>query len=82
MHLVVCFKQILDPEIPSSDFKLDTQARGPAEGIASLVPSIFDEDDKAPIFQVAGLGVIEDYRAFIPRLIEAAKKRETSAATL
>jgi electron transfer flavoprotein beta subunit len=61
MHLVVCLKQILDPEIPSSDFKLDTQARGPAEGIASFVPSIFDENALEVALQVreaAGAGKI------------------------
>lgn len=41
-----------------------------------------NKDDKAPIFQMAELGVIEDYREFIPKLIEAVKKRKTSATTL
>jgi electron transfer flavoprotein alpha subunit len=31
---------------------------------------------------MAELGVIEDYREFIPKLIEAVKKRKTSATTL
>jgi electron transfer flavoprotein alpha subunit len=41
-----------------------------------------NKDDKAPIFQMAELGVVEDYRAFIPKLVEAVKKRKTSAAIL
>jgi electron transfer flavoprotein beta subunit len=44
MHLVVCLKQILDPEVPPGDFRLDPSGRGPASGIASLVISIFDEN--------------------------------------
>jgi electron transfer flavoprotein beta subunit len=61
VHLVVCLKQILDPEIPPSDFKLDAQERGPAEGIASFVPSIFDENALEVALQVreaAGAGKI------------------------
>lgn len=44
MHLVVCLKQILDPEIPPSDFRLDPTGRGPAAAVGSLVISIFDEN--------------------------------------
>ncbi len=43
MHLVVCLKQILDPEVPPSDFKLDAAAQQ-AAACASLVISIFDEN--------------------------------------
>jgi electron transfer flavoprotein beta subunit len=43
LHLVVCLKQILDPEIPPSDFKLDTAAQS-AAACGSLVVSIFDEN--------------------------------------
>jgi electron transfer flavoprotein alpha subunit len=41
-----------------------------------------NKDEKAPIFQMAELGVVEDYRTFIPKLVEAVRKRKTSAATL
>lgn len=44
MHLAVCIKQILDPEIPPSDFRLDPQGRGPAPDVGALVISIFDEN--------------------------------------
>lgn len=43
LHLVVCLKQILDPEIPPSDFKLDPAGRR-AAACGSLVVSIFDEN--------------------------------------
>lgn len=43
LHLVVCLKQILDPEIPSADFKLDPAAQR-AAACGSLVVSIFDEN--------------------------------------
>ncbi len=52
MHLVVCLKQILDPEIPPGDFRLDASSRGPASGIASLVVSIFDENALEVALQV------------------------------
>jgi electron transfer flavoprotein beta subunit len=52
MHLVVCLKQILDPEIPPSDFRLGSSGHGPAEGIAALVPSIFDENALEVALQV------------------------------
>jgi len=42
-HLVVCLKQILDPEIPPADFKLDPAAQR-AAACGSLVVSIFDEN--------------------------------------
>jgi len=61
MHLVVCLKQILDPEVPPSDFRLAPSGRAPAEGIASLVPSIFDENALEIALQVreaAGSGKI------------------------
>lgn len=43
MHLIVCIKQILDPEMPPSDFRLDTE-RGQAAETGPLVISIFDEN--------------------------------------
>ncbi len=37
-----------------------------------------NKDSKAPIFRAAELGVVEDYRAFIPALIEALRRRKAS----
>jgi len=44
MRIVVCVTQILDPEIPPSEFRLDAERRAAAEGIGQLVVSIFDEN--------------------------------------
>ena len=61
MHLVVCLKQILDPEVPPSDFRLDPSGRAPATGIASQVISIFDQNALEVALQIreaAGEGKI------------------------
>ncbi|MBI3949832.1 MAG: electron transfer flavoprotein subunit beta/FixA family protein [Acidobacteria bacterium] len=44
MRVVVCIKQIIDPEIPPSDFRIDPERKEAAQGTASLVISIFDEN--------------------------------------
>src|SRR5690554_1270681 len=43
MHLVVCVKQVLDPEMSPRDFAIDPVARRPVAGRAPLVISTFDE---------------------------------------
>ncbi len=44
MNLVVCIKQILDPEIPARDFRVDAAARVAERGGANLVMNIFCEN--------------------------------------
>lgn len=44
MHWVVCLKQILDPELPPSEFRLDPSRKQAAVDGASLVTSIFDQN--------------------------------------
>ncbi|MFN0119721.1 MAG: electron transfer flavoprotein subunit beta/FixA family protein [Blastocatellia bacterium] len=44
MHLIVCLKQILDPEIPTRDFRVDSAAREAVRGAANLVTNIFCEN--------------------------------------
>ncbi|KKM10149.1 hypothetical protein SY88_15475 [Clostridiales bacterium PH28_bin88] len=43
MNIVVCVKQILDPEVPPQDFQIDPVAKVAVRGKASLVMSTFDE---------------------------------------
>jgi electron transfer flavoprotein beta subunit len=44
MHLVVCLKQIMDPELPPADFRVDAQKKEAVRGNANLVISVFDEN--------------------------------------
>jgi electron transfer flavoprotein beta subunit len=44
MNIVVCIKQILDPEIPARDFRIDSAGREAQRGSANLVPNIFCEN--------------------------------------
>lgn len=44
MHIVVCIKQIIDPEIPAGDFKVDFEARKATEGQGELVLNPYDEN--------------------------------------
>lgn len=44
MNIVVCLKQILDPEIPARDFKISSEKREAEQGGANLVTNIFCEN--------------------------------------
>ena len=44
MNILVCLKQILDPEIPARDFRVDASRREVERGAASLVTNIFCEN--------------------------------------
>jgi electron transfer flavoprotein beta subunit len=44
MNILVCLKQILDPEIPVRDFRVDPARRQAERGSASLVTNIFCEN--------------------------------------
>ena len=44
MNILVCLKQILDPEIPARDFRIDTVKREAERGAANLVTNIFCEN--------------------------------------
>jgi len=44
MNLVVCIKQILDPEVPARDFRVDAAKREAERGGANLVMNIFCEN--------------------------------------
>jgi len=44
MNILVCLKQILDPEIPARDFRIDAVKREAERGASSLVTNIFCEN--------------------------------------
>ncbi len=44
MNLIVCLKQILDPDIPGRDFKVDPISKEAVRGAANLVTNIFCEN--------------------------------------
>jgi electron transfer flavoprotein beta subunit len=44
MHIVVCIKQIIDPEIPTEQFKLDPASKRQVRGGLSLVISAYDQN--------------------------------------
>jgi electron transfer flavoprotein beta subunit len=44
MNILVCLKQILDPEIPARDFRVDAERREAERGAANLVTNIFCEN--------------------------------------
>lgn len=44
MNILVCLKQILDPEIPARDFRIDPIQREAERGAANLVTNIFCEN--------------------------------------
>src|SRR5512137_1459929 len=44
MNVVVCIKQIIDPEIPAEQFKLDPASKRQVRGGLSLVISAYDQN--------------------------------------
>ncbi len=44
MNILVCVKQILDPEIPARDFRIDPEKKEAVRGSADLVVNIFCEN--------------------------------------
>jgi electron transfer flavoprotein beta subunit len=44
MNILVCLKQILDPELPARDFRIDRVKREAERGAANLVTNIFCEN--------------------------------------
>src|SRR4026208_2580483 len=44
MNILVCLKQILDPEIPAREFRVDAAKREAERGGANLVTNIFCEN--------------------------------------
>ena len=77
MHLVVCIKQILDPEVPPADFRLDAKSEQAAAGSAAQVISIFDENALEVALQArdnAGGGKITAISVGPPSAVDALRK--------
>jgi electron transfer flavoprotein beta subunit len=77
MHFVVCIKQIIDPEVPPADFKLDAKAEQAAAGSAAQVISIFDENALEVALQArdnAGGGKITALSIGPPSAVDALRK--------
>jgi electron transfer flavoprotein beta subunit len=77
MHFVVCIKQILDPEIPPADFRLDVAAQQATPGSAAQVISIFDENAIEVALQArdkSGSGKITALSIGPPSAIDALRK--------
>src|ERR1043165_824136 len=61
MNILVCLKQILDPEVPARDFRVDAARREAEQGSANLVTNIFCENALETALQLrerAGGGTI------------------------
>lgn len=56
MHLVVCLKQILDPELPPGEFRIDSRKKEALRGSANLVISVFDENALEVALQLRAAG--------------------------
>ncbi len=52
MNIVVCLKQILDPEVPARDFRVDSEKREAERGGANLVTNIFCENALETALQI------------------------------
>src|SRR5262249_60694492 len=44
VNIIVCLKQILDPEVPVRDFRVDGEKKEAVRGSANLVTNIFCEN--------------------------------------
>ena len=56
MNIVVCIKQIIDPEIPPEQFKLDPATKRQIRGGLSLVISAYDQNALEVALQAQGEG--------------------------
>lgn len=77
MHLVVCIKQVLDPEQPPSEFRLSPDSQQAAAGSAGLVISIFDENALEVALQLRekeGQGKITALSLGGPTAVDALRK--------
>lgn len=57
MNILVCLKQILDPEVPAREFRIDPAKREAERGAANLVANIFCENALETALQFRESGV-------------------------
>ena len=57
MNILVCLKQILDPEVPAREFRIDPEKREAERGAANLVANIFCENALETALQFRESGV-------------------------
>ena len=73
MNIIVCLKQILDPEVPTRDFRIDRDRKEAVRGAANLVTNIFCENALETALQLkerAGQGTKITALAFGPESAE------------
>jgi electron transfer flavoprotein beta subunit len=54
LNIIVCIKQIIDPEIPASQFKIDPGTKRQVQGSHSLVISAYDQNALEVAIQLKG----------------------------
>lgn len=59
LHAVVLLKQVLDPEVPASRFKIDPATKRPAEGIAAEVLGPYERNALEVALQLKDKGVAD-----------------------
>lgn len=65
LNVVVLLKQVLDPEVPASRFKIDPATKRPAEGIASEVLGPYERNALEVALQLKDQGVADKVTALI-----------------
>src|SRR3712207_7259093 len=77
MNILVCLKQILDPEVPARDFRVDAVKREAEQGSANLVTNIFCENALETALQLrerAGGGKITALSYGRPTAVDSLRK--------
>ena len=85
MNILVCLKQILDPEVPARDFRVDAARREAEQGSANLVTNIFCENALETALQLrerAGAGKITVLSYGRPTAEDSLRKAPPAGSTV